>query len=251
MTYKTAIELFQTKYRLYCLTKGIKEIRIDKNEIFILITEAYARYANKHKLIQKVSVDNTTAQTNLVAGQRVYTSGTGAENIPSDIDDIYMITLNDTDKTPVDKVNISALRGIVAGSGTPSKYAIDKTTKVLELDASPTASYAADNSNRLIIHYTARVEPFTGAATGSYAALSFTATDFGGSFLTDDRWSALFVMAALSQMNVISVNEVENLEKELIQSRPAFYDTELPTYLGCYNDSSKDDVVPGTDEGRG
>lgn len=250
MTYRTAVELFKTKYRIYALTKGIKEIRIGNTEIFILITEAYARYSNKHKLIQKVSVDNTTAQTNLVSGQRVYTSGTGADNIPNDIDDIYLITLNDSDKTPVDKVNISSLRGMVSGSGTPTKYAIDKTAKVLELNASPTASYADDNSNRLIIHYTARVEPFTGTAVGSYATLDFTATGYGGSFLTDDRWSYLFVMSALSQVSAVSINEVENLEQELIQSRPAFYNTELPTYLGVYEDSHDDSSQPGTDEDR-
>lgn len=249
MTFKTGIELFKTKYRLYCLSKGMKEIRIDEKEIFILITESYSRYSNKHKLIQKVSVDNSTAQTNLTAGQKVYTSGTAAGNIPDDIDDIYLITLNDADKTPLDKVNISALRGITSGSGTPSKYAIDKTAKVLELDASPATSYADDSSSRLIIHYTARVEPFTGAAVGSYAALDFTAAGFGGSFLTDDRYSHFFVMVALSQLGVVSINEVENLEKELIQSRPAFYNTELPSYLGVYENLT-DNETPGQDPDR-
>lgn len=246
MTFKTGVNKFKTKYRLACIASGIKEAKLDNNEILMYLTEKYAHLANKYKLIQKYSTDNSTPQTNLTAGQTTYTTGTGATNIPTDLGDIYAITLNDTDKTPLDRLNITSLQGQSA-TGTPTGYAIDKTNKILVLNAAPSESYASNSAMRLIIHYCARIEPYTGEATGSYTAVDFTASDFGGSFLTDDLWSDLFITYALGEFIPAKKNEAMQMEAELKQTMPTFYSYDMPYCNGVAEDYVSG--IPGSDEG--
>jgi hypothetical protein len=244
LTYKTAVDRFRTLHRIYSF--GKPQIKLSEKEIFMLITGAYAELANKHKLIMKYSTDNTTAQTNLVAGQTEYTSGTGATNIPSDMLDVYNVTLNDTNKTQLERLNITSIDMIT--SGTPSGYAIDKTNKVLKLNFSPTNSYASDSAMRLIIHYFQRIEPYTGTATGTYASLDFTASDYGDSFDTDDLWSDLIVFKAVSEVCPEKKEEAMIREKELIRTKPSFYSYSLPYYNGTYEDFT-DTTEAGSDYG--
>lgn len=252
MTFKTGINKFQQKYRHACLINGVREIRLSPNEIFMYLTEKYAYLANKHKLVQKYSTDNTTPQVNLIAGQATYIGGTGADNIPTDLGDVYAVTLNDTDRTPLDKLNITSLQGIVSVGGRPSGYAIDKTVKILKLNASPTESYAANSAMRLIIHYTARVEPYTGEAVGSYALVTFvnTSTDYGGSFLVDDLWSDLIVMYAVGEFIPGFKMDAIKMELDLRANMPTFWNNELPYYDGVYEEFEKNEI-PGKDSGRG
>lgn len=162
MNWKTGVDRLKSKYRISAFAAEVKQIDLTDKELFMLLAEQYARIANKHKLIMKYSTDNTTPQTNLTVGTNTYTSGTGATNIPNDIRDIYAVTLNDADKTGLDRLNISSLHSTNIGSGIPSGFAIDKTNKILVLNAVPQESYSANSAMRLIIHYTQLVEPYTG-----------------------------------------------------------------------------------------
>lgn len=240
MTYKTAVDKFKTLHRIYSF--GKPQVGLSDEEIFMLLASAYADLANKHKLIMKYSTDNTTPQTNLVAGQTEYTSGTGATNIPSDMLDVYNVTLNDTNKTQLERLNITSIDMIT--SGTPSGYAIDKTNKVLKLNFSPTNSYATDSAMRLIIHYFQRIEPYTGTATGTYANLDFTASDYGDSFDTDELWSDLIVLKAISEVIDSKKQDVLIKEQELLRARPSFYDYSLP-----YNNGIDEDFTDTTEAG--
>lgn len=247
MTYKTAVDQFELKYKIASLVHGVTKIALSDKEMFMLLSSAYSHLANKHKLIQKYSTDNATPQTNLVAGQTVYISGTGATNIPTDLGDIYNVTLSDG--TPLTRLNITSIGDLA--SGTPSGYAIDKTNKILKLNATPTESYTSNSNMRLIIHYTAKVEPYTGVATGSYADVDFTESDYGDSFKTDDLWSDLIVNWAIAEVIPQKKQEVLMQEAELVKARPTFYNYELPYYNGTYEDFTDSDI-PGSDaDGRG
>lgn len=246
MTYKTALDKFEIKYRLASLVHGRTKINLTNEEVFMLITGAYAHLANKHKLIQKYSTDNTIIQTNLVAGQYEYKSGGGATNIPNDLGDIYNVTLGDG--TPLTRLGISSIE--TPPNGIPTGYAIDKTNKILKLNATPTESYASNSAMRLVIFYTAKVEPFTGTATGSYANLDFNESDFGDSFLTDDLWSDLIINWAIAELIPEKKQEVLMQESELVKARPTFYNYEIPYYNGTYEDFTDNETL-GQDGDRG
>lgn len=238
MTYKTAVDKFKTLHRIYSF--GKPQVGLSDEEIFMLLASAYADLANKHKLIQKRSDENSTPQTNLVAGQTEYKAGGGATNLPTDILDIYLITLNDTNKTPLKRINITSIDNSL--SGTPSAYAIDKTALVLNF--SPSYSYTQDSSMRLVIHYNQKIEPYTGTATGTYANLDFTASDYGDSFDTDELWSDLIVLKAISEVIDSKKQDVIIKEQELLRARPSFYDYSLP-----YNNGIDEDFTDATEAG--
>ncbi|HRK00917.1 MAG TPA: hypothetical protein PL089_15005 [Ignavibacteria bacterium] len=79
MTYKTAIDLFLTKYRIEILKRKEKYPALNNSEIMVLLSEVQAELGNRYRLLVK------NAELELTSGVYRYTVGSDASKTPKDL----------------------------------------------------------------------------------------------------------------------------------------------------------------------
>lgn len=197
MTYHEAISMFQSRYGRYIKKDNLPYVTDD--EILMELSILQQELQNNFLLSDVVSTDNATPQTTVSAGDSVIEAGTGAGNIPSDIMQIWKVTINDTLNTELYPCAISDLRGIIKPSGVPQRYAyyLRGGNGILELDTLPMQDYT------MTIYYAPFYPIYHGVGgvnTGAWSDVDYNATGYGGNLKLPEDWHSLVVEGALANV---------------------------------------------------
>lgn len=231
MNYKESVDSYRKVY------KRISNIGMTDGEILSFISEAQQHLQKKYGYIIKNSRNNSTAQTNCIVGTDTYTIGTGATNLPNDIDSIYQINLNDTLKTEIKSTGQNNFINITKTTSKPYFYALygQGTRMTLELDTLPDVAY------EMTIRYIMKMELFTGSGTDTtWGDYDKSASDWGGS-LKLEGWENLIIQGALAK--VIDPLNAKGLLRIWEQDSDTFYQSialqnssgNIPAYEGISN----------------
>lgn len=194
MTYKEAVSLFKVRYRR---SAEKQTYQLEDGEIIMELSAVQSDLQNRFYLSTKLSSENATAQTTLSAGVAIYTSGTGASNIPNDIIQVIAVYLNDNMQSKLKMVSPSMLRDMMKITGKPLYYMMSKQNNSLslELDTYPDSTYT------LTMLYVPRYDIYAGSAgtnTTNWSDLDYSANGFGGSLKLPAEWDFLIVEGALA-----------------------------------------------------
>ena len=198
MTYKEGISLFKSRYRRY--TDKTDMAQLIDDEVLLELSVIQSELQNTHYLTDKSSRNNSTPQVTITAGTSIYTAGSGAGNIPSDIKSIISVSLNDTVKTSLIACGIENLRDSVKPNGKPYRYALylQNGNMTMELDTNPDTNYT------MTIIYTPYFEIYYGAGGVNtcdiWSDVDYTATGYGGSFKLPKEWHNVIVDGALANV---------------------------------------------------
>lgn len=235
MNYKQTIDRFRSIIERYAFEgKAVKDPR--NGEIMAELSLTQMEWGNKFKL-------NEVAGTlDLVADQSLYTVGSNAYNIPSDLHDFKYIELNRTsDPYNLTRVSKDQMNAIYKCDGLPTKWTLYGTddNRVLELDAIPENSYDVTNypESRLNYLYQRKLEYF-GGKTGTFSDYDETKADFGGSWKIEEVYHGFMIEYSAAKY-VGDTNMMiywEAKAKAQYDNRPTYVNTGLKYNMGIAND---------------
>jgi len=225
MTYKEAVSVFKSRIGR---VEG-KVPKLTNDEILLEMSIIQANLQNTYYLMVKNSRNNSTAQTNLIAGQDTYAIGTTATTIPNDILEVRNIFLNDNTKRALVKKDISYIKANKV-SAIPSAYSIvgQNTTLALELDCLPSSAF------ELTIMYYPKYEIYHGSGGVNtcdiWTDVDYSATGWGGSFKLPSQWDNVIVNGALAEVtrDKYTYEIFESNVKDLLTNRPIHWDRDIP-----------------------
>lgn len=206
MKYKTGVSLFRSRYE-----RLENKPKMTDYEILAELSVAQQNIGNELRL-PKSSRDNATAQLTVNITNSVYSTGTGAGNVPTDIEHIIAIFLNDDVRREVKPVSVSKMRGYQIYSAIPTFYTYYEVMGVghkLEFDTKPDSAYLVD------IRYIPKLELFVPSDTDNTTWSDFdeTASDYGGKFKIPTVWENAMVLGALGlatlDANILGLYEAE------------------------------------------
>lgn len=237
MNYKDSISIFRNKAHIEARKRKEDELKLTNNEIMFLLSEAQQKLSNKYQIFER------SATVDFVAGQSIYSMGSGASNLPTDFLDLRYIKVPFSPPYNLEEISKGEMDTIEKVSGLPSKYCLYNTggQKVLELDVNPEYSYDVSlyPEYRLNLVYIARVGLFDSTA-GTSASISFsdwdeTAEDYGGSWKLPEDWHSLIINLALSEIYPQMYEGVSIEAERLFKSQFPIRTIRLKYKLGMFD----------------
>lgn len=256
MTYRAAYDLFQTKFEreiskvTYVKGKPVKHERekMGIREVMSLFGEVQKKVGDLYNLWERYTT------IDLIEGQYIYSeSDPLASRLPEDLLEISEIKLNDTYKTPLDRLDKQSVPRPVITSvssrhivdpvlvdgrlkGLPKGYTIYLTNseRKLELDSIPDQSYSSTyTSYRLLVWYKARLDLFDPAAgNDTWSDYDEDEDDLGGEFKIPKNWDLVIIYGALADIFPSYYSMYADYLKELGVIEPDYFTNTLPSYLG-------------------
>lgn len=236
MTYKEALSLFRVRY-----TRNAKD-KLDiltDDEILAEMSVIQSDLQNTNMLVQvtdSLTINNSTA---------IYTAGSGANNIPTDILKIIKVWLDDDMRSVLDPISISYARDWARSAGQPYAYTIlyQNDAMTMELDAVPDKQYT------LHLLYIPQYTIYTGSGginVGTeWSDVDHSAVDGGGSFKLPLSWHSIIVDGALA--NALNDDKMMMMYRDRVErallSRPVHFSGELPYDNGVERSATYNKVL--------
>jgi hypothetical protein len=165
------------------------------------LSKAYAYLANTYELVEA----EPPKTLRLKLDDFEYDSGTGNENLPTNVLRVHTVKLTSGDGAPLGKMDVDGVNysNDARPSGLPSKYGIRGTNanRKLIINSIPDKSYADDNTYALIIYYKEKIFRFNNdQSVGSFTDLDFTdeTGGWGGEFKLPTEWEDLMIAGAVA-----------------------------------------------------
>lgn len=231
MTYKEAIYRFRTLYRINALRSDGKELKLDDNEILMLLSIPYATICNNEKLVEGYKL------IRLTTGDFDIDMGSGSGQLPLDFLDVKVIKFAEgySTETNLEKWSISEIPSGERESGTPSKYAVfyANGNKVLYLDKKPADTFTSTNGYSLTLYYYKKIFTFSGIAENTFSDLDYNATGFGGSFLCESIFDDVIILGALREFFPDKTDEYLLTLENALKKQPVSISSKLTYSLGA------------------
>lgn len=227
MTYLEAISLFKARYGRKAFSAQLPKMSDD--EILLELSVIQAELQNRYMLVDK------RASVTLTPNVDTYLEGSGAGNIPTDLGQIWNVSLNDNLKSKLIPLGLTYQKDTVKPTAKPSAYSLYSTAynaNVLELDTLP------DDAYTMYIQYSPNYDIYMGhAGVNTNTVMSDGITS--GSFKLPQIFHPLIVEGALANVlgDVTALTIYEGKVKKLVESMPAHFSGDIP-YDNGYERSS-------------
>lgn len=233
MYYSDGISLFKSKYKTLSFNRKVDVQNLTNAEIMMYLSMAAQWLNHNYKIAEKL------ATVDLVQSQSLYTTGSGATNIPKDLHLIKTVEINQDGDNKVEVTSKEVVNETAKLAGLPTMLTVYLTAdnRVLEINSNPTYSYDATSAPeyRLNILYTPRLDIFDSQNTITYSTYNETSTGFGGSFLLPPEWTGVMVDLALSEIFMdLKPGIMQIAEKMARDVKPKYVAKDLKYRLGVW-----------------